>query len=114
MGRIAAMSGCLAAVWWFTAASAQSPAPPAGQSAPARVAAGKAAFGASCSSDYCHGPEGEGGGARSLRERPYAAQFLSRVIADGLPGTAMPGFNKEMTADQIGEARRRAQTWKPS
>jgi putative heme-binding domain-containing protein len=93
----------LVAVWCFAAASAQSPASPAPQTAQARVAAGKAAFGASCSSDYCHGPEGDGGGAPNLRQRAYTPQFLSRVIADGVSSTAMPGFNKEMNAEQIAQ-----------
>lgn len=103
MAKCVALSGCLVAAWYFAAASAQSSASPVLQTAQARVAAGRAAFGASCSSDYCHGPEGEGGGARSLRERPYTPQFLARVIADGVPSTAMPGFNKEMTAEQIAQ-----------
>ncbi len=103
MGKVVAMSGCLVALWCFAAASAQSPAPPRPETAQARVAAGKAEFGASCSSDYCHGPEGDGGGAPNLRERPYTPQFLTRVISDGVPSTAMPGFNKKMTPEQIAQ-----------
>jgi len=102
VAKVVALWG-LVAVWCFAAASAQSPASPAPQTAQARVAAGKASFGASCSSDYCHGPEGDGGGAPNLRERRYSQQFLSRVIADGVPSTPMPGFNKEMSADQIAQ-----------
>ena len=103
MANFVALSGCLVAVWCVAAASAQSPAPPAPQTAPSGVAAGKAAFGASCSSDYCHGPEGEGGGARNLRERSYTPQFLTRVIADGVSSTAMTGFSRKMTPEQIAQ-----------
>ncbi len=103
MAKVVALPGCLIAVWYFAAASAQSPASLGSQTAQARVAAGKAAFGASCSSDYCHGPEGEGGGARNLRERRYTPQFLTGVIADGVSSTAMAGFSKKMTPEQIAQ-----------
>lgn len=103
MRRFVAISGCLVAFWSFAAASAQSPPTPAPQTAQARVAAGKAVFGASCSNDYCHGPEGEGGGAPNLRERRYTSQFLTRVIADGVAGTPMPGFRQKMTPDEIAQ-----------
>lgn len=99
MGQVVALSGCLVALLTFAVAPA--PASPGAQPAQARVAAGKAAFGASCSSDYCHGPEGDGGGAPSLRERRYSPQFLTQVITVGVPSTAMPGFNKDMTSEQI-------------
>jgi putative heme-binding domain-containing protein len=103
MGKVVAMSGCLVVLWSFAAASAQPPATPGPQTVQARVAAGKAVFGASCSSDYCHGPEGDGGGAPNLRERRYTPQLLTHVITDGVPSTAMPGFNKEMTPEQIAQ-----------
>jgi len=101
MAQVVALSGCLVALLSFAAASA--PASPGAQTAQAREAAGRTAFGTSCSSDYCHGPEGDGGGAPSLRERRYSPQFLTRVITEGVPSTAMPGFSKEMTSDQIAQ-----------
>jgi len=103
MGKVIAMSCCLVVSWSVAAASVQSPASPGPQTAQARVAAGKTAFGSSCSSDYCHGPEGDGGGAPNLRERRYTTQFLTQVITDGVPSTAMPGFNKEMTPEQVAQ-----------
>jgi putative heme-binding domain-containing protein len=101
MAQVVAVSGCLVAL--LSVGAASTPASPGAQTAQARVAAGKTAFGTSCSSDYCHGPEGDGGGAPSLRDRRYSPQFLTRVITEGVPSTAMPGFNKEMTSDQIAQ-----------
>jgi putative heme-binding domain-containing protein len=98
MRRVVAMSACVVLVSSFAALSARSGLP---QTADARVAAGKAAYDTSCGNDYCHGPQGEGGGAPSLRERRYTSQFLTRVIADGVPSTPMPGFSRKMTPDEI-------------
>jgi putative heme-binding domain-containing protein len=98
MRTVAAMSACVVVVSSFAALSARSGLP---QTADARVAAGKAAYDTSCGNDYCHGPQGEGGGAPNLRERRYTSQFLTRVIADGVPSTPMPGFSRKMTPDEI-------------
>lgn len=103
MGKVAMLSGLAGVFGYFAVVSAQSPAPPWRQAPDARVAAGKTLFATTCSSDYCHGTDGDGGGAPSLRERRYTQQFLTRVIADGVPSTAMPAFQKEMGSDQVAQ-----------
>jgi putative heme-binding domain-containing protein len=97
MGKVVALSSCVALVWTFVL-SARSPQP---QSADARVDAGRAVYGPSCGNDYCHGPQGEGGGAPALRERRYTSEFLAQVIGKGVPSTPMPGFEKKLTPDEI-------------
>ena len=72
------------------------------QPAAERVAAGARLFAPSCSSSYCHGKEGAGGGGGpALRDRSFTAAHLARVISEGVPGTAMPGFKTTYTPDQI-------------
>ena len=75
--------------------------PAAQQNSQASIEAGRRAFLASCSMTYCHGAEGVGGGAPKLRDRKYSAAFLTHVIAEGIPGTGMPAFNKQYNQDQI-------------
>jgi cytochrome c oxidase cbb3-type subunit 3 len=80
VGAIVLFCGC--------AAVAQSPAPTA-----ADIAAGARIYRTQCS--YCHGPRGEGGrGAPLARPRLVHAPddaAMSKVIADGIPDSEMPG-----------------------
>ena len=69
----------------------------------ARAVAGAPVFAQACSSDYCHGSAGTGGGGPNLRERPFTSAFLTRVIAEGVPRTPMPPFDGKLTPDQIGQ-----------
>jgi putative heme-binding domain-containing protein len=81
---------------------------------PAIIKQGEAIFTASCSSSYCHGAGGMGGGAPTLRGRNLASDrggpdrgpdfepdYLFRIIADGIPNTAMVGFKLDLTQDRI-------------
>jgi putative heme-binding domain-containing protein len=68
-----------------------------------QIEAGRRLFAGSCSNNYCHGSAGTGGGGPKLKDREFAAEHLTRVITDGIPGTAMPGFKKTYTADQIAQ-----------
>jgi putative heme-binding domain-containing protein len=68
-----------------------------------RIEAGRKLFTGSCSNNYCHGSAGTGGGGPKLKDREFTAGHLTRVITDGIPGTAMPGFKKAYTAEQIAQ-----------
>lgn len=63
---------------------------------PERVASFAVLYGENCSG--CHGADGRLGPARPLADPLYLALVddatLRRVIADGVPGTAMPGFSR--------------------
>jgi putative heme-binding domain-containing protein len=66
-----------------------------------QIEAGRRLFAGSCSNNYCHGSGGSSGGGPKLKDREFTAGHLTRVITDGIPGTAMPGFKKTYTAEQI-------------
>ena len=68
----------------------------------------KALFGTNCSG--CHGDDASIGPALSVQNPLYLAvvpkDFMRKVIADGIKGTAMPGFAKanggDLTDEQVG------------
>jgi alcohol dehydrogenase (cytochrome c) len=68
---------------------------------PAQIEAGGRLFNLSCGSGYCHGPNGAGGSAPVLQDRNFTAEYVTRVIANGLPGTPMPGFKSQHLPEQI-------------
>ena len=50
----------------------------------------------------CHGIEAKGGGiAPDLTASKLDAQQMFRTIHDGRPGTLMPSWGKELSADEI-------------
>ncbi|MGH9838869.1 MAG: PQQ-dependent dehydrogenase, methanol/ethanol family [Blastocatellia bacterium] len=63
--------------------------------------AGGKLFNPTCSSGYCHGQNGTGGSAPSLRDRNFTPEYLTRVIAQGVPGTPMPGFKSQHSQVEI-------------
>lgn len=69
----------------------------------ASIETGKRVFAGSCSNSYCHGNEGVGGGGPKLRGRDYSAAYLLKVITEGIPGTAMPGFKNSLSKAQIAD-----------
>ncbi len=58
-------------------------------------------FTTSCSNGYCHGVEGAGGGAPALRGRSFSADYLTRAITNGVPGSGMRAFKEDYSAEQI-------------
>ncbi len=70
---------------------------------PAAAGLGKASFRTRCSG--CHGLRAEGGRGPALNRGEFAAGEtdldIYRVIADGVPGTEMPGFGSRNTEDSI-------------
>ena len=114
--RLAAWASTLAVAGLSLLAAPAGPAPGSGDAHRGRVL-----FARSCAA--CHGLEGKGDGpgARQLDPRPRdltTQQFrfrstptgslplpadLERTIRDGLPGTAMPGFGKTFSAEQLAD-----------
>lgn len=72
-------------------------------SATETIAKGEKLFGGTCSNAYCHGSGGRGGGAPSLRNREFTADYLARVISNGIPGTNMPAFKNRFSGEQIAQ-----------
>ncbi len=60
---------------------------------------GRALFAANCR--MCHGDEGGGGRAPSLRGPRFTVPFVRKAAEDGRPGTMMPKFTPRLSATQI-------------
>ena len=94
------LSGMLITDDWLIRAGAELSA--AGtQDRQAMIAAGSKLFNPTCSNGYCHGKDGSGGGAPALRDRRFSADYLTRVISEGIPGTAMRAFKEDYSPEQI-------------
>jgi putative heme-binding domain-containing protein len=65
------------------------------------VEAGNKLFHPTCSNGYCHGKAGGGGGGPALRGKSFTAEYLTRVISEGVSGTPMRGFKDDFTKEQI-------------
>jgi putative heme-binding domain-containing protein len=99
---------CLVAATFFTGASLDSRAGASGQikqdeklKDPRSIAEGARLFAPNCSSGYCHGASGVGGGAPRLRGKGLDADYLFKTILNGIPGTAMPAFKTELSEERI-------------
>jgi putative heme-binding domain-containing protein len=69
-----------------------------------QVDAGGRLFTSSCR--VCHGEAGVGNRAPALRGQRLTVDYVSRMIADGKPGTMMPGFGSAFAPDQIEQLAR--------
>lgn len=67
----------------------------------ASVARGDKLFAQGCSVGYCHGAGGSAARAQRLRGRSFDRVYLSKVIRDGLPNTAMPAWGDRLTEPDI-------------
>lgn len=73
------------------------------QSAQSQTEAGKRIYLGSCGMTYCHAAGGVGGGGPKLRDREFSAEYLTHLIAEGVPGTAMPAFKDSLSKQQIAQ-----------
>ncbi|HEX5083915.1 MAG TPA: c-type cytochrome [Blastocatellia bacterium] len=71
------------------------------QSAVSQIEAGNRVYLGSCSMTYCHAAGGVGGGGPRLRDREFTAEYLTRLITEGVPGTGMPAFKNTLSKQQI-------------
>src|SRR5436190_11738462 len=67
---------------------------------PDLVAGGKL-FTPTCDNGYCHGKDGTGGSAPTLRGKKFTSEYLLRVIANGISGTPMPAFKNSYSQKEI-------------
>ena len=54
----------------------------------------------SCSSAYCHGAGGMGGGAPRLRGRDLDPAYVFKTVTNGVPGTPMMAFKGDLSEEQ--------------
>ena len=71
------------------------------QSAQSQIEAGRRVYLGSCGMTYCHAAGGMGGGGPKLRDREFSAEYLTHLITEGIPGTAMPSFKEILNKQQI-------------
>jgi putative heme-binding domain-containing protein len=71
------------------------------QSQAEMLAAGSKLFTPTCDNGYCHGKDGTGGNAPPLRGKNLAADYLLRVISNGISGTPMPAFKNSYSQKEI-------------
>ena len=55
-------------------------------------APGEKVFQQNCAVGYCHGAGGAASRGPRLKDREFARDFLEKVVREGIPQTAMPGF----------------------
>lgn len=67
----------------------------------ATVEAGAKVYQTYCAVAYCHGPAGTAGRAPQLAGKDFQARFVFGVVLNGMPGTGMPGFAKQLKTDEI-------------
>lgn len=65
----------------------------------AELALGAKVFAQSCAVGYCHGTAGAANRGPRLAGRGFDRAFVDKVIRDGVPGTAMPGFKSMKPSD---------------
>jgi putative heme-binding domain-containing protein len=73
------------------------------QSAESQIETGKRIYLGSCGMTYCHAAGGVGGGGPKLRDREFTPEFLTHLITEGVPGTAMPAFKDSLSKQQIAQ-----------
>jgi len=69
------------------------------QAPDAEMARGAKVFAQSCAVGYCHGTAGAANRGPRLAGRGFERSYVDKVIRDGIPGTAMPGFKTLAAAD---------------
>ena len=62
---------------------------------------GQVLFARNCSVGYCHGKGGRAGRGPRLRGRKLPADYLGRVIRDGIPNSTMGSWGDRMSEDEI-------------
>jgi hypothetical protein len=62
---------------------------------------GRALYRGYCSIPYCHGPDGAEGRAPTLAGRPWRAEDLRRIVAEGIADTSMPAFGSRLSPEEL-------------
>ena len=68
---------------------------------PAMVVRGERIFAQSCSVGYCHGVAGAASRGPRLRGRMFPRDYLDRVVRDGIPNSAMPGWKDRLKPEDV-------------
>jgi mono/diheme cytochrome c family protein len=63
----------------------------------AGVVKGEKVFQQNCAIGYCHGTGGAASRGPRLRDRSFTRAYLEKVVREGVPQTAMPGFSGRLS-----------------
>ncbi|MBM3810418.1 MAG: cytochrome c [Acidimicrobiia bacterium] len=72
---------------------------------------GAALFRARCAVPYCHGQAGSAGRAPKLIGHTYNSSAVFSIVSGGLPAKGMPGFDRDLTAEEIEAVTRYVMTF---
>jgi mono/diheme cytochrome c family protein len=62
---------------------------------------GREVFNKSCSSGYCHGAAGAGGGAPRIAARAFDQNFIMNTVTRGIPNTGMQPFANTLSREEL-------------
>jgi mono/diheme cytochrome c family protein len=62
---------------------------------------GREVFNKSCSSGYCHGAAGAGGGAPRIAARGFDQNFIMNTVTRGIPNTGMQAFANTLSREEL-------------
>ncbi|MEI9814483.1 MAG: cytochrome c [Acidobacteriota bacterium] len=62
---------------------------------------GEVVYARTCSSGYCHGSRGVGGGAPRLAARGFDQDYITSTIANGFPSAGMPAFGNSLSKPDL-------------
>jgi mono/diheme cytochrome c family protein len=69
--------------------------------AQAEIRVGREVYERSCATQYCHGAKGSAGGAPAIAGRGRTVESLSHIIREGVPNTAMPGWEDSLSVEEV-------------
>ena len=61
------------------------------------IAIGRMVYAQSCANQNCHGDQGAAGRAPALGRRNFKREYVARVTREGIPDTAMPGWENQLS-----------------
>ena len=67
----------------------------------AAMVKGEKVFQQNCAIGYCHGTGGAASRGSRLRDRSFTRAYLEKVVREGLPQTAMPGFSGRLSDSDL-------------
>ncbi len=82
----------------FVAVGACSTASPQGRR---EISIGSTIYAQSCANQNCHGDQGKAGRAPALAERGFKRDYVIEVTRQGIPETAMPGWEKQLPVEDL-------------
>ena len=65
------------------------------------IAIGRRVYAQTCANQNCHGDQGAAGRAPALAERDFTRDYVMRITRDGVPDTAMPGWEKQLSLEEL-------------